>query len=86
MRDAPRLDHDVLDLDAVAAVDRAVGAPWPVDREMGARLAPPGAIEAGDQHLDVLHPVALGDEDDVAGSDDDEVLDAERRDHVLFGT
>ncbi len=54
-------------------------------RRMAADLAAPVALRAGDDRLDVLGAVARRDEHDVAGRDDHEVLDAERRHHAVLG-
>ena len=75
--DAAGLHHDVLHLDALAIVDRAISAPGPMHERVRDELAAIAALQPGDKLLDVLRAIAARDHDRVRGRDDDEILDAE---------
>src|SRR5690606_31722625 len=76
------LDHDALDLDPFARVDRVVAAPRAIDLAVEGVLLAPGFPDAVHDALDVLHPVLARDQGGVLGVDDHQVLDADRGDHA----
>src|SRR5690606_22716068 len=61
------LDHDALDLEPLARVDRAVAAPGAVDLAVEGVFLPPGRLDAFDDALDVLDPVLARDQGGVLG-------------------
>ena len=70
-----RLDHDALDLEALARVDAVVAAPRPVDLACGAgaRCAPAPSA-ASTTFLTLLHLVLVRDQHRVGGLDHDQVV------------
>src|SRR5690606_4826844 len=79
------LDHDALDLEALAGIDGVVVAPGPVDLAVEGVLLAPGLLDAVDDVLDVLDPVLARDQGRVGGVHDDHVVDADGRDHPAVG-
>ena len=82
---AARLDHDMLDLHAVAVMDRAVGAPGAVHQRVGGELVAIAALEPRDEPLHILGAVAARDHHRIGGRDDDEILHPERCNQAGFG-
>ena len=79
----PRLDHDALDLVAVAAIERLVRAPGPMHLEMFLGHRRGRALELLHQLLHVANARALGDQDGVLARDHHRVVDAEQRNQRL---
>jgi len=73
-----RLDHDALDLEAIAAIDRVVLSPGPVDALMQGRFAAPPLLQEGDQVLDRLGASARHRQHRVRRRHQHQILDAER--------
>src|SRR5690606_32816441 len=79
------LDHDALDLEALASVDRVVATPRSVDLAMEGVFLPTGLLDVVDDALDVLHAVLARDQGGVLGIDDYQILDTDRGDHSSLG-
>ena len=75
----PRLDHQVFGLKPVSYPESLVPAPRPVHLGMGEHLGPVLVLQGFDKGLDILGPVFRYRQDDITGSDDDNVFQAERR-------
>ena len=82
---AARLHHDVLYLDAVAGMDRAIGAPGAVDEGVRGELAAVVLFEAGDELFDVLCAIAMRHHHRVRGRHHHQILDAEHGEQAAFG-
>ena len=72
----------LLDLESFAVRDTLVGSPGPVDTSVKLGVQTRCATvrsSSVDDRLDLLSPVAGGDQDGVGGFDDDEIANADRR-------
>ena len=81
---AARLDHDALDLEALAAIDRLVIAPGPVTAAMVGRLGRFARLELLDQSLTSCAR-ARQHQHRVGRGDDDQILDADDRGEPVIG-
>ena len=77
-----RLDHDALDLEAVANADRVVAAPGPVHLAVEQVLLPARGLDLVDDLFHVLDAILARHQRRIGRVDDDQVLDPDGRDHA----
>ena len=79
------LHFDALDLEAGAFLQHRVGAPWSRDRPVKAVGVVAARLELRSDLAHALQMVAMRDENGIRRVDDDQILDADRRDDAILG-
>src|SRR5262249_29604029 len=83
-QDAAWHDHDALDLESFASINRIVVSPWTVDPTMVSCFGSIGSLEIGHKLLDALGSLTRQYQNGVGGCNNDEIFDANYCSQLLF--
>ena len=78
-------DRDALDLVVRTRINTLVVTPWPVDTCMQVNFLALLRSQLFDNILDLLHVVAVGDQQRIVSVDNDHVIDTQGNDKAVIG-